>query len=174
MIDYVSTQRLRKQAAEALNDTTRYLIALQNNVKARNKVEVQDLPVANLGTGAALIGAHVPGIKRLMNSPEFHYNPIQHFLGVPWNDDRFLNMMTQRNHWWNPYELNDPRYPIAEKYIDDRAQENRENFKNRSLKDNPDTRVEFPKELDDGKGRQLKEWGYGFASNNKNLVGATT
>lgn len=159
---YTLLQQLRKQAADG--STSDYLNALRTNVKARDQVATQDLPVANLATGAALIGAHTPASKTLTPA-EFHSTPAQ-YGGVRWTDPRFLNYMTWRNRLWNPYEKDDPRYPIAEKYIDDRAQENRDRYKHDSIKDNPETQVEFPAELDDERGRQLKDWGYGFASNN--------
>lgn len=159
---YTQLQQLRKQAADG--STSDYLNQLRTNVKARGKVETQDLPVANLATGAAIIGARTPAAKTLTPS-EFHSSPAQ-YGGVLWNDPRFLAYMTWRNHLWNPYEKSDPRYLIAERYIDERAKENRERYKNDSIKDNPNTQVEFPVELDDERGRQLKEWGYGFASNN--------
>ena len=83
----------------------------------------------------------------------------------PWDDKQYLATQTRMNLLANPFDPQDARYPLAEQYIRDRTNENRELMRRGELINNPEPKVKLPQRLQGTKeGLELERKSFGFAN----------
>ena len=187
---------MRKVAEPALFD---YLYQVNSNVKKQgiNPEHVPSNPEVKALYNALYSAYDDDGLHRLYqnNSPaeltvrgqrggsgimdseghRLYYNviPAGWLYNHDWNSEHVLKLLDERNARWNPYSIFDPRYHVADKYIKDRANENRERFRNGTLDKNEPTNVPLPAELSDPAGERLQWLGTGFANTGANRAAGT-